>query len=51
MLAAGPLEDGRCGLLWWRTPPWMHFDVDPASFDMLRRRGVPEATVRKLQTA
>jgi len=51
MLAAGPLEDGRCGLLWWRTPQWMHFDVDPASFDMLRRRGVPEATVRKLQTA
>jgi CubicO group peptidase (beta-lactamase class C family) len=51
MLAAGPLEDGACGLLWWRTPQWMHFDVDPASFAMLRKRGVPEATVRKLQNA
>lgn len=51
MLDAGPLEDGRCGLLWWRAPQWMHFDTDPASFDMLRSRGVPEATVRKLQTA
>lgn len=51
MLAAGPLEDGSCGLLWWRTPQWEHFDTDPASFDMLRRRGVPDAIVRKLQTA
>jgi CubicO group peptidase (beta-lactamase class C family) len=51
MLAAGPLENGACGLLWWRTPQWTHFDTDPASFAMLRKRGVPEATVRKLQTA
>ncbi|EIM02412.1 6-aminohexanoate hydrolase [Rhodanobacter thiooxydans] len=51
MLAAGPLEDGSGGLLWWRAPQWMHFDTDPASYDMLRGRGVPEATVRKLQTA
>ena len=51
MLAVGPLEDGCYGLLWWRTPQWTHFDVDPASFAMLGSRGVPEATVRKLQTA
>jgi Beta-lactamase class C and other penicillin binding proteins len=49
MLAAGQLEDGRCGLLWWRESQWMHFDTDPASFDMLRKRGVPEDTVAKLQ--
>lgn len=48
MLAPGPLEDGSCGLLWWRSPQWMHFDTDPASFAMLRKRGVPKATVRKL---
>jgi CubicO group peptidase (beta-lactamase class C family) len=51
MLAAGPLEDGRCGLLWWREPQWTHFDTDPASFEMLRKRGVPEGTVDKLRIA
>lgn len=51
MLAAGPLEDGRCGLLWWRATQWMHFDIDPGSFAMLRQRGVAEATVQKLQAA
>lgn len=51
MLAAGPLDDGRCGLLWWRTPQWLHFDSDPAAFAMLRRRGVPEATVERLEKA
>lgn len=49
MLAPGPLEDGRYGLLWWRSPQWMHFDTDPASFSILRKRGVPELTVRALQ--
>ncbi|HEY0197271.1 MAG TPA: serine hydrolase domain-containing protein [Rhodanobacter sp.] len=49
MLAASTPED-NVGLLWWRERQWMHFDTDPAGFDLLRKRGVPEATVRKLQT-
>jgi CubicO group peptidase (beta-lactamase class C family) len=49
MLDAGPLEGGRCGLLWWREKQWMHFDTDPGSFDMLRKRGVPGDTVARLQ--
>ena len=40
MLAASSMES-QCGLLWWRAPQWAHFDTDPASFDMLRKRGVP----------
>jgi CubicO group peptidase (beta-lactamase class C family) len=48
MLAPSSME-GQCGLLWWREPRWMHFDTDPASFDMLRKSGVPEDTVVKLQ--
>lgn len=48
MLAPSSLE-GQCGLLWWREREWTHFDTDPASFDMLRKRGVPENTVAKLQ--
>lgn len=51
MLAAGPLEGGACGLLWWRTPQWQRFDIDPTSFAMLRKRGVPEATVQRVQAA
>jgi CubicO group peptidase (beta-lactamase class C family) len=42
---------GECGLLWWRVTQWVHFSPNPASFDMLRKHGVPEATVSKLQTA
>ena len=48
MLAPSSME-GECGLLWWREVQWMHFDTDPASFDMLRKQGVPEDTVAKLQ--
>jgi CubicO group peptidase (beta-lactamase class C family) len=48
MLAPSSME-GQCGLLWWREPRWTHFDTDPASFDMLRKQGVPEDTVAKLQ--
>lgn len=51
MLAAGPLGDGDCGLLWWRVPQWLHFDGDPAGIAALRQRGVPEATVERLQKA
>lgn len=51
MLAAGPLENGAGGLLWWRTPQWQRFDIDPASFAMLRQRGVPEAVVQRVQAA
>ncbi|KRE90762.1 6-aminohexanoate hydrolase [Frateuria sp. Soil773] len=48
MLAPSSME-GECGLLWWRQRQWLHFDTDPASFALLRKRGVPEATVQKLQ--
>jgi CubicO group peptidase (beta-lactamase class C family) len=48
MLAPSSME-GQCGLLWWRANQWMHFDTDPASFDLLRQRGVPEETVARLQ--
>jgi len=51
MLAAGPLEGGSSGLLWWRSPQWLHFDGDPEAYAMLRRQGVPEATVQTLQDA
>lgn len=50
MLAPASME-GEGGLLWWRKTQWMHFSPNPASFDMLRKRGVPETTVRKLQDA
>mgnify|MGYP001025600808 CR=1 FL=1 len=50
MLAPASMEGG-CGLLWWRATQWTHFSTDPASFDLLRERGVPEGTVRKLQSA
>ncbi|EIM00010.1 beta-lactamase family protein [Rhodanobacter denitrificans] len=50
MLAPASME-GECGLLWWRATQWTHFSPNPASFDMLRERGVPESTVRKLQNA
>jgi CubicO group peptidase (beta-lactamase class C family) len=49
MLAASPVGDNDCGLLWWRNRRWMHFDTDPTSFAMLRKRGVPDATVHKLE--
>lgn len=49
MLNADRHDGNGCGLLWWRNRQWTHFDTDPASFDKLRKRGVPEATVRKLQ--
>jgi CubicO group peptidase (beta-lactamase class C family) len=48
MLAPSSME-GQCGLLWWRFPRWTHFDTDPASFAMLRKHGVAEDTVAKLQ--
>ncbi len=50
MLAPASME-GQGGLLWWRQTQWMHFSPNPASFDMLRKKGVPETTVRKLQDA
>ena len=48
MLAPASMEE-QYGLLWWRERHWTHFDPDPPSFDMLRKHGVPEATVAKLQ--
>jgi len=51
MLAAGPYDEGGAGLLWWRSPQWLHFDGDPESHAMLRKQGVPESIVRKLQAA
>ncbi|WP_426702279.1 serine hydrolase domain-containing protein [Rhodanobacter sp. Col0626] len=48
MLAPASME-GQCGLLWWRATQWMHFSPNPTSFAMLRERGVPEATVSKLE--
>jgi len=48
VLAPSSME-GQYGLLWWREKQWMHFDTDPASFNMLRKRGVPGDTVAKLQ--
>lgn len=49
MLAASPKRPG-CGLLWWRRPAWMHFATDPDSFDKLRKRGVPDDTVDRLES-
>ena len=50
MLAAGQDLEPDCGLLWWRRPAWMHFATDPDSFDKLRKRGVPDAVVAKLES-
>ncbi len=49
MLAPGQEQNPDCGLLWWRRPAWMHFTTDPDSFDLLRKRGVPDAIVAKLE--
>jgi CubicO group peptidase (beta-lactamase class C family) len=50
MLAPGQEQQPDCGLLWWRRPAWMHFSTDPDSFDLLRKRGVPDAVVAKLES-
>ncbi|KJV36444.1 serine hydrolase domain-containing protein [Luteibacter yeojuensis] len=47
MLQAQGIDE--CGLLWWRKPLWIHLETDPASFEKLRKAGVPEATVAKLE--
>ncbi|MCL1635650.1 beta-lactamase family protein [Luteimonas sp. SX5] len=37
------------GLLWWRVPAWGRFIADAGSLETMRKAGVPEAVVRKLQ--
>jgi CubicO group peptidase (beta-lactamase class C family) len=44
-----PQAEASMGLLWWIDPAYRHFDYDPAVFDVLRKRGVPEATTLALQ--
>ncbi|WP_448099224.1 serine hydrolase domain-containing protein [Luteibacter yeojuensis] len=44
-----PQANTSMGLLWWIDPAYRHFDYDPAAFDVLRKRGVPEATILALQ--
>ncbi|WP_426285992.1 serine hydrolase domain-containing protein [Luteibacter sp. E-22] len=46
---AQPQADATMGLLWWLDPAYRHFDYDPAAPDVLRKRGVPEATILALQ--
>lgn len=48
MLAKSRLVE-ECGLLWWRVPAWGRFIAEADSLDTLRKAGVPEAVVRKLQ--
>jgi CubicO group peptidase (beta-lactamase class C family) len=50
MLAPGQEQDPTCGLLWWRRPAWVRFATDPDSFGLLRKRGVPDAIVGKLES-
>jgi CubicO group peptidase (beta-lactamase class C family) len=44
-----PQATEEMGLLWWRDPAFQHFDYDPAAFNLLRKRGVPEETVATLE--
>lgn len=44
-----PQSEDSMGLLWWIAPQYRHFITDPAAFAMLRKRGVPEATVAALE--
>ncbi|QDE39764.1 beta-lactamase family protein [Luteibacter pinisoli] len=44
-----PQHDDEMGLLWWRDPAYQHFDYAPASMDRLRKSGVSEGTIAKLQ--
>ena len=45
----GPSSDQAVGLLWWQTVQWRQFDADPAAAEVLRKRGVPEHTVARLE--
>jgi CubicO group peptidase (beta-lactamase class C family) len=47
MLSAQASDEA--GLLWWRRPLWQHFETDPSSFERLRKRGLPDDTLAKLQ--
>lgn len=48
MLAKSKLVE-ESGLLWWRVPAWGRFIADANSVETLRKAGVPDAVVRKLQ--
>lgn len=48
MLAASKLV-GESGLLWWREPQWGRLIAEAGSLDAMRKAGVPEAVVSKLQ--
>ncbi len=48
MLSASKLV-GESGLLWWREPAWGRFIAEAGSLDTMRKAGVPEAVVSKLQ--
>lgn len=45
----GQVNAEGMGLLWWQNRLWTHFDADPAAFNLLRQRGVPEETVKLLE--
>lgn len=51
MLASGQSINPHCGLLWWRRSAWTQFlSPTPNVFAMLHKRGVPEPTVKRLQS-
>lgn len=48
MLARSKLVE-ECGLLWWRVPAWGRFIVEAGSLETMRKAGVPQEVVSKLQ--